>query len=139
MAQFHYVEDMLLANGRVRECNEMPTREAGQSPESWLDAVRLVAIAGVTCRKWGQQFADDMVFCGELICVELRRYPAMVAWDQELYVAAVESKTHPEDKDGMLLHTEPDFFGDDGPMDDETAAFLRDLTKDEGDGEEARA
>nr|WP_295884158.1 hypothetical protein [uncultured Devosia sp.] len=137
MAQFHYVEGMLLANGRVRECNEMPTREAGQSPESWLDDVRVVATAGVTCRKWDDVFAKDMVFCGELICLELKRFPSMVDWDQELYVAAVEGHIHPEDKDGMSLLTEPDFFGDDGPLDAETVAFLNDLAADDSDGARA--
>lgn len=61
----------------------------------------------------------------------------MIDWDHELYLAAVASATHPEDPDGMALLTEPDFFGDDGPLDAETVAFLNDLAADDSDGARA--
>lgn len=134
---YYYVEAMLLDLGHAKKCQEFPTRVEGQSAESWLEDVKGVVAAGLKCHKWGNEFAADMLFYAELLVAELRRYPVMIGWDQELYVAAVESRTHPEDEHGMSLLTEPDFFGDDGPLDAETVAFLNDLAADDSDGARA--
>ena len=137
MAKFIYVEQMLMGNRHVDQCSELPIREAGHSPERWMLHVRDVASIGLQRKKWDLAFAQDMIFCAELICVELRRYPDMIDWDYELYAAAAEDSIHPLDKDGLRLLTEPDFFGDDGPLDPETIAFLNDLAS--GDGDEERS
>lgn len=136
MTQFRYIEDLLLHSGRDKQCNELPPRESGESGEDWMVHVRDVAASGVKVRKWDRAFEADMVFCAELICTELCRYRSMIDWDQDLYVAAVESKTHPLDRDGMLLLTDPAVFDDEGPLDAETIALLNDLTSD-GDGAQA--
>lgn len=137
MTGFIYVEQMLIGNGHAAQCSELPIREAGHSPERWMLHVRDVASMGLQGKKWDLAFAQDLIYCAELICVELRRFPDMVGWEWAFYAKAAEGSIHPLDKDRLRLMTEEQLFDDDGPLDAETIAFLNGLTS--ADGDEARA
>jgi hypothetical protein len=137
MARYTYVEQMLIGNGFARHCSELPVRDAGHSAHRWMLDVRDVASTGIHRKTWDLAFAQDLIYCAELICVELNRFPDIIGWDWELYSKAAESSIHPLDKDRLRPVTDPDFFDDNGPLDAETIAFLDGLTKDDGD--EARS